>query len=80
MNITNFAEVFLAEHPITVIHIITKMELGGAQRNTLYTVQHLDPARFRVYLLTGPEGELPDEAGSFPGLRTIPYMVLEISP
>ncbi len=27
---------------ITVVHIITKLELGGAQQNTLFTVAHLD--------------------------------------
>jgi len=69
----------MASKPI-IIHIITKMELGGAQRNTLYTVQHLDPARFRVYLLTGPEGELLGEARSLAGLRIIPDMVRKISP
>jgi glycosyltransferase involved in cell wall biosynthesis len=65
---------------ITVVHIITKMELGGAQRNTLYTVQHLDPQRFRVFLLTGPGGELLEEAFSCAGHRIIPDMVRPISP
>jgi len=63
-----------------VVHIITKMELGGAQRNTLYTVRHLDPARFRVFLLGGPGGELLEEARSWPGWRCIPDMVREIAP
>ena len=67
-------------HPITVVHIITKMELGGAQRNTLYTVQHLDPKRFRVFLLAGPGGELLPEARSCTGYRLIPDMIREISP
>lgn len=66
--------------PITVVHIITKMELGGAQRNTLYTLRHLDPERFRAFLLTGPDGELFEEARSWPGWRLIPDMVREISP
>jgi len=70
----------MAAQTITVVHIITKMELGGAQRNTLYTVQHLDQQLFRVYLLTGPGGELLDEARACPGWRLIPDMVRKISP
>lgn len=65
---------------ITVVHIITKMELGGAQRNTLYTVQHLDPERFRVFLLTGSGGELLGEAGACAGHRIIADLIREISP
>ena len=45
-----------------IVHIITKMELGGAQQNTLYTVSHLNPEKFQVYLITGPGGELYDQA------------------
>ena len=45
-----------------VCHIITKLELGGAQQNTLYTVTHLDPARFEPILVTGREGILVEEA------------------
>lgn len=70
----------MAAPPMSVVHIITKMELGGAQRNTLYTVQHLDPQLFRVYLLTGPGGELLDEARACPGWRLIPDMVRSVSP
>jgi len=47
---------------IPVIHIITMLELGGAQENTLYTVSHLDPERFNPYLLAGPGGILDSEA------------------
>lgn len=47
---------------IPVIHIITMLELGGAQENTLYTVTHLDPQRFSPYLLSGPGGILDSEA------------------
>ena len=47
---------------VPVIHIITKMEFGGAQQNTLYTVASLDRARFEPVLLTGPRGYLLPEA------------------
>lgn len=45
--------------PIRVVHVITRLILGGAQENTLYTAigQHADP-RFDVTLLCGI-----DEAG-----------------
>lgn len=41
---------------ITVVHIITKLEMGGAQENTLDTCRGLDRSRFRVVLLHGPGG------------------------
>jgi glycosyltransferase involved in cell wall biosynthesis len=49
---------------IKVTHIITMLELGGAQQNTLYTVSHLDPNKFQVQLLAGPGGILDPEARS----------------
>lgn len=53
---------------LRVCHIITQLELGGAQRNTLYTVSHLDAARFEPSLIVGKGGQLDDEAkqGSYP--------------
>lgn len=48
--------------PIPVIHVITKLEFGGAQQNTLYTVQNLDRHMFRPILITGPGGHLMSEA------------------
>lgn len=47
---------------IAVIHVITKLELGGAQQNTLYTVSHLNRERFEPYLISGPGGVLDAEA------------------
>ncbi len=41
-----------------VCHVITMLELGGAQQNTLHTVGHLDRARFAPALVTGPGGIL----------------------
>ena len=43
----------------TVCHIITKLELGGAQKITLRTLAHLDRSKFRPILIVGGEaGEL----------------------
>jgi len=47
---------------IRVIHVITRLELGGAQENTLSTLGHLDPARFSGLLVTHPEGVLVADA------------------
>jgi hypothetical protein len=55
----------------TICHIITKLELGGAQEVALYTVSHLDRARFRPVLITGPGGMLTEEARRLPGVQTI---------
>ncbi len=46
-----------------VIHLITKLELGGAQRNTIFTCENLNRDKFEVYLMSGPGGILnPDTA------------------
>ncbi|TAL11327.1 MAG: glycosyltransferase family 1 protein [Nitrospirae bacterium] len=46
----------------TVCHIITKLELGGAQKTTLFTVQQLDRTRFTPILITGEPGLLDEQA------------------
>lgn len=52
-----------ADRP-AVAHVITQLELGGAQRNTLHTISHLDPQRFLASLISGPGGALDPEARS----------------
>lgn len=42
--------------------MVTRLDLGGAQQNTLYTVEHLDPARYEAVLLCGRGGQLDPEA------------------
>jgi glycosyltransferase involved in cell wall biosynthesis len=46
---------------LRVAHLITQLELGGAQRNTLYTLDHLDKQRFEPWLITGLGGQLDGE-------------------
>jgi len=66
---------------IPVVHVITKLEFGGAQQNTLYTVASLDRERFEPILVTGPEGYLMDEARSLGlDLRIVPSMERSIRP
>ncbi len=65
-----------------VCHIITMLELGGAQQNTLFTVSHLDPARFRPVLITGEPGPLDEEARNLAGVEfhQVPPLVRAIRP
>lgn len=67
---------------IRVVHIITKLELGGAQENTLYTLAHLDPRRFSGLLVTHPEGLLVADAlqDSRFGKRLVRSLVREVRP
>ena len=46
---------------IRVCHVITLLELGGAQENTLYTVSHMKPP-FVPALVCGPGGILDEDA------------------
>lgn len=55
--------------PRAVCHIITRLELGGAQQNTLFTVSHLDPAKFRPILVTGEPGPLDSDARQLAGVE-----------
>ena len=51
--------------PIPVLHLITRLIVGGAQENTMLTASLLDKARFRVEVISGPqtgsEGSLIEE-------------------
>jgi len=53
---------------LRVAHIITMLELGGAQGNTLYTVTHLDRKQVEPFLICGRGGMLDDDAlkGNWP--------------
>lgn len=65
-----------------VAHVITRLELGGAQQNTLYCVRHHDRARFEVALLAGRGARLDDEALAIPeaDVRLVPWLTHRISP
>ena len=69
-------------HKLRIVHIIAKLELGGAQENTLYTVGHLDPDRFEPWLITGDEGILLAEARRIKNLNLVivPELKREIPP
>lgn len=64
-----------------VLHVVTRLDLGGAQQNTLSTVAGLDPERFEAVLVAGPGGQLDEEAKRGPRRAVfIPALVREVSP
>ncbi|MBI4474337.1 MAG: glycosyltransferase, partial [Acidobacteria bacterium] len=65
-----------------VFHVITKLELGGAQEVTLMTLERLPRDRYDLALVSGPEGLLVDRAKQIPDIRRfwIPSLVREIRP
>jgi glycosyltransferase involved in cell wall biosynthesis len=71
--------------PIRVLHVITRMIVGGAQENTMLSCALIDRARFPSEILTGPqtgvEGELFGETRARGvTLHVEPFLVREISP
>jgi glycosyltransferase involved in cell wall biosynthesis len=72
-------------NPIPVLHPITRLIVGGAQENTMYTAALLDKIRYQVEILSGPqtgsEGSLIEEvrARDIP-LTIVPELVRQISP
>jgi glycosyltransferase involved in cell wall biosynthesis len=65
-----------------VVHLITRLELGGAQQNTLFCVAHHDRALFRAALWAGAGGLLDDDARSLADadVRLFPWLVHPIRP
>ncbi|MEZ4677694.1 MAG: glycosyltransferase family 4 protein [Caldilineaceae bacterium] len=71
--------------PISVLHPITRLIIGGAQENTLLTAALLDPEQWQVMVLSGPqtgtEGSLIEVARERGLALTIePTLVREINP
>lgn len=68
-----------------VVHVITRLDFGGAQQNTLWTTQNLDPKKWEVILICGKGGFLESagiEASQKSGFRLffIPSLRREINP
>ncbi|MBN1147316.1 MAG: glycosyltransferase family 4 protein [Anaerolineales bacterium] len=74
-----------ATAPIPVLHPITRLIVGGAQENTLFTAALLDKQRFQVEVLSGPqtgsEGSLIEEVRQrgVP-LTILPDLLRQVSP
>src|SRR6266705_3768749 len=65
-----------------IFHVITKLELGGAQKVTLMTLERLPRDQYEVGLVTGPEGLLVEWANRIPDIHRvwIPTLVREVRP
>jgi glycosyltransferase involved in cell wall biosynthesis len=72
--------------PMRICHVITRLIVGGAQENTIFTVKGLKEKGYVVDLVSGPtegpEGSLEDQIKKESGLRliVIKEMVREIHP
>jgi len=67
---------------VKVFHVITKLELGGAQEVTLMTLERLPRDRYELALVTGPEGLLVPRAEQIPDLKRywMESLVREVDP
>lgn len=67
---------------LRVLHAITMLELGGAQRNTLDTLAMLDRRRFAPALVCADRGELLAEARALEDVPVYPlrHLVREVRP
>jgi glycosyltransferase involved in cell wall biosynthesis len=57
--------------PPKVVHLVTRLDLGGAQQNTLHTIRHLNRALYEPVLVCGRGGLLDDEAAKDPAIRVV---------
>src|SRR3989339_352800 len=64
---------------LKVAHIITLLELGGAQENTLYTCEHLDSNKFDVLLICGKGGILDEKTKNI-NTYFVKALIREINP
>jgi glycosyltransferase involved in cell wall biosynthesis len=68
-----------------VLHVITRLIIGGAQENTMLTAALLDPDRYAVDVVSGPqtglEGSLiPEVRARGIQLTILPSLVREVNP
>jgi len=62
---------------INLLYVITKLELGGAQKQLLSLIKNLDKEKFNPFLFTAKDGLLVSEALSINGLTLIKSRYLE---
>lgn len=69
------------EKKIKLIHIITHLPVGGAQDNTLYTLELLDKKKYDIYLCCNLNGELVNRAKGINQIKLInvPYLQREVN-
>jgi glycosyltransferase involved in cell wall biosynthesis len=61
----------------TLLYIITKLELGGAQKQLLSLINNLDKEKFDISLFTAKDGMLMEDALSIRGIKVIRSRFLE---
>lgn len=54
---------------VNLLYVVTKLELGGAQKQLLHLIRRLDQEKYRIFLFTAQGGELIPEAQALEGLE-----------
>ena len=64
---------------LRVAHIVTKLDLGGAEQNTLFSVSYLNRNVIDPHLISGPGGQLDEVAEKIPdaGIHSCPELSRE---
>lgn len=62
---------------VNILYVITKLELGGAQKQLWNLIHHLSKERFNIFLFTASEGLLMDDFLSLEGLTLRKSVYLE---
>ncbi len=67
---------------IKILHVITHLPIGGAQDNTLYTVELLDKEKYDISLCCNLDGDLVERAKKIEAIKIfdIPFLCREVSP
>jgi glycosyltransferase involved in cell wall biosynthesis len=67
---------------VKLLYVITKLELGGAQKQLLNLIRGLDKEKFTPFLFTAKEGLILNETLSIPGLtvKTSKWLERPINP
>ena len=66
---------------IKLLHVITHLPIGGAQDNTLYTVELLNKKKYDISLCCNLDGELVERAKKVENIKLfdIPFLCREVS-
>ena len=70
------------KNKIKILHVITHLPIGGAQDNTLYTVELLDKEKYDISLCCNLDGDLVERAKKIEAIKLfdIPFLCREVSP
>jgi len=68
-----------AAGPKRIAIVVTRLDLGGAQKVVLYLVEHLDKTRYCVHLLTGRGGLLDARASAMQEIKVVFLDILKHS-